>query len=163
MPEQRTILPSAGGWLVGVGGLKGSSDPVKELLPPTLEPMARRIIPPPAPRRGLTSYESNFFYCDNCHSETNFTAIMEENFLAGVAITTAPIRAMLYDSPHAQDWSWAATRRISHGPAIRHQQPLRPGLQHGRHNRGLGRNVDRRRSHFCSADGRLSFFGLVGD
>jgi len=28
---------------------------------------------------------------------------MEENFLAGVAITTAPIRAMLYDSPHAQD------------------------------------------------------------
>ena len=89
--------------MVGVGGLKGSSDPVKELLPPTLEPMARRIIPPPAPRRGLTSYESNFFYCDNCHSETNFTAIMEENFLAGVAITTAPIRAMLYDSPHAQD------------------------------------------------------------
>ena len=149
--------------MVGVGGLKGSSDPVKELLPPTLEPMARRIIPPPAPRRGLTSYESNFFYCDNCHSDTNFTAIMEENFLAGVAITTAPIRAMLYDSPHAQDRSWAGTRRISHGPAIRHQQPLRPGLQHGRHNRGLGRNVDRRRSHFCSADGRLSFFGFVGD
>jgi len=28
---------------------------------------------------------------------------MEENFLAGVAITTAPIRAMLYDSPHAQE------------------------------------------------------------
>ena len=28
---------------------------------------------------------------------------MEENFLAGVAITTAPIRAMLYDSPHAHE------------------------------------------------------------
>ena len=66
---------------------------------------------------------------------------------------------MLYDSPHAQEGLGQKTRRISHGPAIRHQQPLRPGLQHGRHNRGLGRNVDRRRSHFCSADGRLSFFG----
>ena len=49
-----------------------------------------------------------------------------------------------------------ATRRISHGPAIRHQQPSRPGLQqHGRHNRGLGRNVDRRRALFCAADGCL--------
>src|SRR4026209_102000 len=83
--------------------------------------MARRIIPPPAPRRGLTSHESNFFYCDNCHSDTNFTAIMEENFLAAVAITTAPIRAMLYDSPHAQDRSWAGTSEDQSWP--RNQTP----------------------------------------
>ena len=53
-------------------------------------------------------------------------------------------------------------RRISHGPAIRHQQPLRPGLQLGRHHRGLGRNVDRRRALLCAAHGRLSFLGFVG-
>jgi hypothetical protein len=82
-------------------------------------------------------------------------------FLVGVAITTALIRAMLYDSPHAQDRSWAATRRISHGPAIRHQQPLRPGLQLGRNSSGLSRNVDRRRALLCAADGRLSFFPLA--
>ena len=46
--------------------------------------------------------QMGLFRCDNCHSETDFTAITEENFLASVAITTAPIRAMLYDSPHAQ-------------------------------------------------------------
>jgi hypothetical protein len=28
-------------------------------------------------------------------------------------------------------------------------------LQHGRHNRGLGRNLDRRRALLCAADGRL--------
>ena len=78
-----------------------------------------------------------------------------------MAITTAPIQAMLYDSPHAQDRSWAGTRRISHGPAIRHQQPLRPGLQPGRHHRGLGRNLDRRRSLFCAADGCVSFPGFA--
>jgi len=49
------------------------------------------------------------------------------------------------------------TRRISHGPAIRHQQPLRPSLQLGRDRRGPGRNVDRRGSLLCAADGRLSF------
>ena len=53
--------------------------------------------------------------------------------------------------------SWAGTRRISHGPAIRHQQPLRPSLQLGRDRRGPGRNVDRRGSLLCAADGRLSF------
>ena len=72
-----------------------------------------------------------------------------------MAITTAPIQAMLYDSPHAQDRSWAGTRRISHGPAIRHQQPLRPSLQLGRDRRGPGRNVDRRCSVY-PVDGRLS-------
>jgi hypothetical protein len=46
-------------------------------------------------------------------------------------------------------------RRISHGPAIRHQQPLRPGLQLGRNHSELSRNVDRRRSFLCTADGRL--------
>ena len=30
---------------------EGSSDPLKELLPSTQEPMARRIIPPPARQR----------------------------------------------------------------------------------------------------------------
>jgi hypothetical protein len=95
------------------------------------------------------------FTCDNCPSEPIFTVISEQIFFAGVAISTAPIQKMLYDSPRAQDRSWAATRRISHGPAIRHQQPSRPGLQHGRHNRGLGRNVDRRRALFCAADGCL--------
>src|SRR5262245_9220387 len=63
---------------------------------------------------------------------------------------------MLYDSPHAQDRSWQELRRISHGPAIRHQQPLRPGLQFGRYRRWPSRNVDRRRSLLCSADGRLA-------
>ena len=53
--------------------------------------------------------------------------------------------------------SWAGTRRISHGPATRHQQPLRPSLQLGRDRRGPGRNVDRRGSLLCAADGRLSF------
>jgi hypothetical protein len=43
------------------------------------------------------------FRCDNCHSKANFTAIPEQIFLADVAITTAPTRAMLYDSPHAQE------------------------------------------------------------
>jgi hypothetical protein len=33
---------------------EGSSDPLKELLPSTQEPMARRIIPPPASRQGIT-------------------------------------------------------------------------------------------------------------
>ena len=119
--------------------------------------MARRIIPPPAPRRGLTSHESNFFYCDNCHSETNFTAITEQNFLAGVGITTAPIRTLLYDSPHAQEKVLGRNfRRISHGPAIRRHQPLRPGLQLGRNHRWPRRNVDRRRSFLCAANGRLA-------
>ena len=47
-------------------------------------------------------------------------------------------------------------RRISHGPAIRHHHRLRPGLQLGRNNSELGRNVDRRRSLLCAADGCLA-------
>ena len=47
-------------------------------------------------------------------------------------------------------------RRISHGPAIRHQQPLRPDLQLGRNGSEPSRNVDRRCSLFCAADGRLA-------
>ena len=53
-------------------------------------------------------------------------------------------------------------RRISHGPAIRYQHPLRPDLQLGRHRPELGRNVDRRRALLCAAHGRLSFLGFVG-
>ena len=64
---------------------------------------------------------------------------------------------MLYDSPHAQEKVLGRNfRRISHGPAIRHHQPLRPGLQLGRNHRWPSRNVDRRRSLLCSADGRLA-------
>src|SRR4029453_13978463 len=46
-------------------------------------------------------------------------------------------------------------RRIGNGPAIRHHHPLRPGLQLGRNHSELSRNVDRRRSFLCTADGRL--------
>ena len=47
-------------------------------------------------------------------------------------------------------------RRISHGPAIRHQHPLRPDLQLGRNRPEPSRNVDRRCSLLCAADGRLA-------
>ena len=54
-------------------------------------------------------------------------------------------------------------RRISHGPAIRHQHPLRFGLQLGRHRPELGHNVDRRCAFLCcAAHGRLSFPRLRG-
>ena len=33
----------------------------------------------------------------------DLTVISEQLFFAGVAITTAPIQTMLYDSPHAQE------------------------------------------------------------
>jgi hypothetical protein len=107
-------------------------------------------------------HDVGLFRYDICHSRTNFTAMTVEFFLVGVTITTARIRTMLYDSPHAQDRSWAGIRRISHGPAIRHHQPLRPGLQLGRHRPEPSRNVDRRRSLLCAADGRLGFSGSVG-
>ena len=67
---------------------------------------------------------------------------------------------MLYDPPHAQEGLGQKTRRISHGPAIRHQQPLRPDLQLGRNGSEPSRNVDRRFSLFCAADGRLKLFRL---
>src|SRR5262245_29386300 len=47
-------------------------------------------------------------------------------------------------------------RRISHGPAIRHQHPLRPDLQLGRNCSEPSRNLDRRCSLLCAADGRLA-------
>jgi hypothetical protein len=47
-------------------------------------------------------------------------------------------------------------RRISHGPAIRHQHPLRPDLQLGRNRPEPSRNVDRRCSLLCAADGCLA-------
>ena len=53
-------------------------------------------------------------------------------------------------------------RRISHGSAIRHQHPLRFGLQLGRHRPELGHNVDRRCAFLCAAHGRLSFPRLRG-
>ena len=56
------------------------------------------------------------------------------------------------------------TRRISHGPAIRHQQPLRPDLQLGRNGSEPSRNVDRHCSVYA-LDDRLSlslgFAGLI--
>jgi hypothetical protein len=55
-------------------------------------------------------------------------------------------------------------RRISHGPAIRHHHPLRPGLQLGRHRPEPSRNVDRHCSVYA-LDDRLSlslgFAGLI--
>src|SRR6476620_10694887 len=65
---------------------------------------------------------------------------------------------MLYDSPHAQEGLGQKTRRISHGPAIRHQQHLRPDLQLGRNGSEPSRDVERRFSLFCAADGRLKLF-----
>jgi len=41
-------------WQTELVSEEGSSDPLKELLPSTQEPMARRIIPPPASRQGIT-------------------------------------------------------------------------------------------------------------
>ena len=55
--------------------------------------------------------------------------------------------------------SWAGIRRISHGPAIRHEQPLRPGLQLGRNHRWPSRNVDRRRSRLALARDKIG--GLI--
>ena len=66
---------------------------------------------------------------------------------------------MLYDSPHAQEGLGQKTRRISHGPAIRHQQPLRPDLQLGRNGSEPSRNVDRRCSLRAGND-RLKFLGF---
>jgi len=124
---------------------------------PHPKPMARRIIPPLASRQGGNMRQDGFVPLWQLSLRDEFHSSYGKIFLAGVAITTAPIRAMLYDSPHAQEKVLGRNfRRISHGPAIRHHQPLRPGLQLGRNHRWPRRNVDRRRSFLCAANGRLA-------
>src|SRR5262245_53240870 len=95
--------------------------------------------------------------CDNCHSGTNYTAIAEKKFLQVWQLPPRQIERCFTVLLMLKGGSWAGTSEgISHGTAIRHQQPLRPGLQLSRNSPEPSRNVDWRRSLLCVADGRLN-------